>query len=85
MAPKPEDLLDAMRQSQANWSRRDLIALYEGFGFAIKHGKRHDVVYHPKYPDLRATVPRHRDLAKAYFKEAVKLIDRLEARRRECQ
>lgn len=37
----------------------------------------HDVVKHPKFPQLRATLPRHRQLAKGYVEFAVKLVDRL--------
>jgi hypothetical protein len=67
-----------MRQSAANWTREDLERLYEGFGFNIRHGSKHDIVKHPDYPQLRATLPRHTTLAKAYIRTAVKLIDELE-------
>ena len=75
MAPKGLKVLEQMRQSQANWSRRDLDNLYEHFGFVIRHGSRHDIVRHPQFPLLWATVPRHNEVAKAYIKEAIKLIE----------
>ena len=77
MPSKAAKLLESMRQSTANWTRRDLDTLYLGFGFEIRTGKGHDIAKHPKYPKLRATLPRHSSLAKEYFRYAVKLIDRL--------
>lgn len=77
MPSKAEKLLEQMRNSKSNWKRADLDKLYEGFGFAISHGGNHDIVKHPKFPHLRATLPRHRELAKGYVEFAVKLIDRL--------
>ncbi len=44
----------------------------------MKYGSKHDIVSHPKYPELRTVLPRHSTLAKAYIREAVDLIDKLE-------
>lgn len=77
MPSKAEKLLEQMRNSKSNWKRADLDTLYEGFGFTIKHGGNHDIVKHPNFPELRATLPRHRQLAKGYVEFAVKLIDKL--------
>jgi len=77
MTSKAQKLLERMRQSKANWKRDDLDRLYEGFGFIISHGKSHDIVKHPDFPELRATLPRHNYLAKGYVEYAVKLIDKL--------
>ncbi len=77
MASKAEKLLERMRNSKSNWKRADLDKLYEGFGFIISHGASHDIVKHPAFPHVRATLPRHRELAKGYVEFAVKLIDRL--------
>jgi len=77
MPSKAKKLLEQMRNSKSNWKRADLDRLYEGFGFVISHGGSHDIVKHPDFPQLRATLPRHRDLAKGYVEFAVKLIDRL--------
>jgi hypothetical protein len=77
MPSKSEKLLEQMRTSKSNWRRVDLDKLYQGFGFVISHGGNHDIVKHPNFPQLRATLPRHRDLAKGYVEFAVKLIDRL--------
>jgi len=49
--------------------------LYEGFGFIITHGSNHDIVKHPKYGQLRATLPRHTYLARGYVEFAIKLVD----------
>ena len=77
MPRKAEKLLERMRASKAGWSRSDLDALYAGYGFTIKHGASHDIVIHAEFPELRATLPRHKDLAKAYVGQAIKIIDRL--------
>lgn len=77
MASKPEKLLEQMRRSKTGWTRRDLDTLYNGYGFVVSHGSKHDIVKHPKYPSLRTTLPRTREIAKGYVQEAVSVIDRL--------
>jgi len=77
MPSKAEKLLERMRQSKSGWTRRDLDRLYEGFGFTVSHGTRHDIVKHPDYPELRTTLPRHTRIAIGYVDFAIKLIDRL--------
>ncbi len=77
MPSKAEKILEQMRNSKSNWKRTDLDTLYEGFGFVVSHGGNHDIVKHPNFPELRATLPRHRQLAKGYVEFAVKLVDRL--------
>lgn len=64
-----------MRSSKAGWKRKDLDKLYKGFGFIIKHRKRHDKVYHPDYPQIFTFLPRHTKLARGYVEEAIKKID----------
>ncbi len=83
MSSKADKLLERMRQSKSNWKRIDLDKLYEGFGFTITHGKSHDIVKHPEFPELRATLPRHNQLAKGYFEQAIKLVDKLLEHRKE--
>jgi hypothetical protein len=75
---KARKLLERMRKSAANWKRTDLDQLYSGFGFIIKPGKKHDIVKHPKYVQLRTTLPRHSVLAKANVRQAIALIDELD-------
>jgi hypothetical protein len=77
MTSKAAKLLERMRQSKSNWKRVDLDKLYEGFGFVISHGKSHDIVKHPEFPQLRATLPRHSYLAKGYVEYTIRLIDKL--------
>jgi hypothetical protein len=77
MTSKGQKLLEHMRQSKSNWKRSDLDKLYKGYGFVITHGRNHDIVKHPDFPELRTTLPRHNYLAKGYVEFAVKLIDRL--------
>jgi len=80
MASKAEkrlELLEQMRKSKSNWKREDIERIYKEFGFILRHGSNHDVVSHPEFPILRATLARHKALPKGYIQFAVKLIDRL--------
>lgn len=77
MPSSQEKLLQGMRRSKSNWRRRDIVALYESFGFVVEHRTKHDKVYHPEYPWLIEGLPRHRKLPKVYVSNAVKLVDRL--------
>jgi hypothetical protein len=72
-----EKLLARMRVSKSGWGEKDLESLYLGFGFQLREGRRHRFYFHPKYPQLYATVARHSSLAIGYVATAVKLIDRL--------
>lgn len=72
-----EKLLSRMRASKSGWGEKDLESLYVGFGFQYQEGGKHRLYSHPKYPELYATVGRHKSLAKGYISTAVKLIDRL--------
>ena len=72
-----EKLLSRMRVSKSGWGDRDLESLYLGFGFQFREGGKHRFYFHPKYPQLYATVARHNPLAKGYISKAVKIIDQL--------
>ena len=58
------------------------IGVYRSFSFREITRPRapHRVYVPPEFPDLRATVGRHRSLAKGYVTTAVRLIDTLRAR-----
>lgn len=78
MPNKAEKLLDRMRHSKGGWKRKDLEALYTGFGFIIKNsGAPHDTVVHPDYPELITSLPRHTKLAIYIVNQAIHMIDRL--------
>jgi predicted RNA binding protein YcfA (HicA-like mRNA interferase family) len=77
MPSKAMKLLERMRRSKSGWTVKDLINLYESFGFVVTHGSNHDIVKHPKYSNLRTTLPRHNYLARGYVEYAIKLIDQL--------
>jgi hypothetical protein len=85
MTSSAEKLLERMRQSKAGWKKRDLETLYEGFGFVIDHGRNHDIVKHPEFSELRATLPRHNYLATGYVVQAIKLIDKLRELRKAAE
>ncbi|RJP50815.1 MAG: hypothetical protein C4586_05240 [Anaerolineaceae bacterium] len=76
-AEKRLELLEQMRKSKSNWKKEDIERLYREFGFIMRHGSNHDIVLHPEFPMLRATLARHKALPKGYVQFAVKLIDRL--------
>ena len=84
MTSKAQKLLERMRQSKSDWKRTDLDQLYKGFGFIITHGGSHDIVRHPDFPSLRATLPRHNYLAKGYVEYAIKLIGKLSDLRKDA-
>ncbi|MCY3917282.1 MAG: hypothetical protein OXG49_14840 [Chloroflexi bacterium] len=76
-ARKAEKLLKRMRRSKSGWKRRDLETLYEGFGFILKHGAKHDYYQHPEYPKLRDTLKRSRTVSEYSVRNAIGLIERL--------
>lgn len=69
-----------MRQSKTGWGFNDLDALYRGFGFEVREGGKHTMYIHPRFPELRATVARHRSLPIGYVQHAIRLIEELERR-----
>ena len=79
------NLLEQMRRRRSGWGENDFDRLYRSFGFREITRPRapHRVYVHPEYPDLRATLGRHRSLAKGYATTAVRLIDTLLVRQAE--
>jgi hypothetical protein len=69
-------LLEKMRATQSGWRQSDFERLLTGFGFK-KKGKKHDIYIHPRFSDLRVSVPRHNSLKDWVSKEAVSAIDDL--------
>ena len=74
-----EKLREKLRRSPAGRRRRDLHKLYTSYGFVKREGRRHVIYHHPKHPTLRATVARHDPLRTVYVRDALDLIDKLEA------
>jgi len=77
MPPRAEKLLERMRRSKTGWKRKDIEAIYEGFGFVLHHGAKHDYYRHPDYPELRDTLKRSRTVPPYNVRKAIQLIDRL--------
>jgi len=77
MGRAAEKLLERMRATPHGWSEDDFRGLYVGFGFEYQAGAKHSLFIHPAHQHLRTTVPRHANLAPAYARIAVALIDRL--------
>jgi hypothetical protein len=82
MADGDVELLEQMRRRRSGWGEDDFDRLYRSFGFREITRPRapHRIYVHPDFRDLRATVGRHRSLAKGYAMTAVRLIDSLLAR-----
>jgi len=75
---RAEKLLLQMHDSPTNCTLGDLYTVYSGFGFELRRGRKHDIVKHPKYGWLRASLPRkHESIALGYFEHAVKTINEL--------
>ena len=85
MADGERELLERMGRNRSGWGENDFDRLYRSFGFREITRPRapHRVYVHPEFPDLRATVGRHRSLAKGYATTAVRLIDTLLVRQAE--
>jgi hypothetical protein len=77
MPSTAEKLLERMRRTKSGWKRRDLESLYEGFGFVLYHGSKHDYYQHPEYPRLRDTLKRSRIVSEYSVRNAIRLINRL--------
>ncbi len=69
-----ERILARMKRTKHGWGPVDFETLYLGFGFQFHEGARHRVYVHAAFPQLRATVGRHGELAPGYAQHAVKLI-----------
>lgn len=76
MPSSAEKLLERMRRSKSGWKRKDIESLYEGFGFVLHHGSKHDYYKHPDYPKLRDTLKRSRTIPEYNVRKAVRLIDK---------
>ncbi len=76
MSSRAEKLLERMRRSKSGWKRKDIESLYEGFGFVLHHGAKHDYYKHPDYPYLRDTLKRSRTVPEYNVRKALRLIDR---------
>lgn len=79
MSNKAEKLLKKLRDSKKGVKRIDLEHLYKGFGFIIVENSRgpHDKVYHPEYPMLITSLPRHRKLGVYNVEQAINMVERL--------
>lgn len=72
-----DKLYERAKRTRAGWRFEELRRLYLGFGFEERHGGKHTLFMHPRYPQLVATVTRKRTLAVGYVDKAVRLIEEL--------
>lgn len=77
MGRAAEKILERMRATPFGWSEGDFRGMLSQFGFDYEPGSKHSLFIHRERPHLRMTVPRHNQLAPAYAKIAVALVDRL--------
>ena len=77
MPPSANKLFEKAKRTQNGWKRQEIDRLYDGFRFRIRHGRNHDIVSHPDNPNLRETLPRHRNIKPVYVRRAVRLINAL--------
>lgn len=75
--PTAEELLERMRKNRFGWGADDLRKVYLAYGFEEEQGAKHTLYIHPDYPELRATVGRHRSLAPGYATTALRLVGKL--------
>ncbi|HEY2979991.1 MAG TPA: hypothetical protein VGJ22_02320 [Anaerolineales bacterium] len=81
---KSQNLLEKAKASPYGWRRPQLVRLYERYGFAIENGAKHDIVKHPLYPELRATLTRSSaELHPDYVRHALDMIRKLTERQKE--
>jgi hypothetical protein len=72
-----ESLFQKMKQSKYGWRYNDIVTVYRGFGFELREGGSHTILFHPVHRHLIATVARHRSLAVGYVQKAISLIEAL--------
>ena len=79
MSRKAIKILERMRRTKTGWRPHHFHTLYLGFGFNMIKKRKHDVFFHPDFPEIRDTIPRHdREFrSKGYAKDAVANIDLL--------
>lgn len=77
MKSKARRRLERMRRSPANCKRRDIERLLADAGFTVRYGGDHDVYTHLEFKRLRFTLPRHDKLKLNYYRDTVKLVDKV--------
>ncbi|MFQ5798868.1 MAG: type II toxin-antitoxin system HicA family toxin [Bacteroidota bacterium] len=82
MTSRAEKLLNGMRRSRSGWGQKDFERLLEGYDFEKKGHGKHQKYYHPEFPDLWISIPRHHKLKEWVAEDAVKLIDELIQRKK---
>ena len=75
MTERGDALLAKAKRTQANWSIADLEQLYIQNSCDILKKTKHSFGVHPANPMRRGTLPNHRNFAKGYVREAVKVIE----------
>jgi hypothetical protein len=73
-------LLEKMRNNSHGWMLNDLDTLLSAWGFQHRNGAKHNVYNHPRFPDLRLTIPHDRRAPAVYVDDAVALVDEIQRR-----
>ncbi len=77
VADLPDRLLERAKRTKHGWKRRDLDALYTGFGFEIEDREKHRYYVHPLYPFLIGSAPKGRDITAGFVADAVRIVGKL--------
>lgn len=78
MPSKADKLLKRLRQTQKGWTAKELLILYQHFGFDIKSGSKHDIITHPDFSELRDTLTRSSgEISPDYARDALKSIEKV--------
>lgn len=72
-----QKLLERMRKSPSGWGQKDFEHLLEGFGFKWRDGGKHRFYFHPRFSNLKISIPRHNKLKEWVARDAVGLVDEL--------
>ena len=75
MTERGDALLARAKRTKDNWSVGDLEQLYVQNGCVILKKTNHRFGIHPDNPTRRGTLPNHKNFAKGYVADAVKVIE----------
>lgn len=79
-----DKLLGRLRATKAEWSHETLTKLLEYHGFKWRD-KKHRFFYHTIHTDLTITIPRNKNLRKAYPQRVERMIGIIESREAEMR
>ena len=73
-----QKLLERMKNTKSGWGQKDFDLLFRGHDFEFREGKKHRIYWHPQFPELMISVPRHDSLKEWVARDAIKILSKLE-------